>query len=144
MPSRPVSEVIGNRPIPVAHLRTTVQDAANIMKTQRSSAVLVVDEGILVGILTERDIVYRVVAEGLSPVATSVDVIMTRNMRTISPEKPFGHALHLMYEGGFRHMPVVDRGGHPLGLLAAHDALDVDGLRLGQELERREEITVIL
>ena len=144
MPSRPVSEVIGNRPISVASMRTTVRDAASLMKAQRSSAVLVVDEGILVGIFTERDIVYRVVADSLSPSDTLVESVMTRNIRTISPEKPFGHALHLMYEGGFRHVPVVDLRGHPLGLLSAHDALDVDGLRLEQELERREEITVIL
>lgn len=144
MPSRPVSEVIGNRPIPVAGLRTTVKDAANIMKSRQTSAVLVVDEGILVGIFTERDIVYRVVADRLSPSSTRVESVMTRNMQTIGPEMPFGHALHLMYEGGFRHVPVVDGAGHPLGLLAAHDALDSDGLRLQQELERREEITVIL
>lgn len=144
MPSRPVSEIIGNRPIPVASMRTTVRDAANMMKSQRLSAVLIVDEGILVGILTERDVVYRVIADGLSPADTRLDSVMTRNIRTITPEKPFGHALHLMYEGGFRHIPVVDRAGHPLGLLSARDALDVDGLRLEEELERREEIAVIL
>jgi CBS domain-containing protein len=49
-----------------------------------------------------------------------------------------------MYEGGFRHIPVVDEDGHPLGLIAAHDALDIDGLQLEQDLVRREEITVIL
>ena len=69
---------------------------------------------------------------------------MTRDVRTIHRDKPFGHALHLMYEGGFRHIPVVDDTGHPVGLLAAHDALDLDGLQMEQELVRREEITVIL
>ena len=144
MPSRPISEVIGKRSIPAASMSTTVREAATIMKHCRSSAVLVVDAGILVGIFTERDIAYRVVAENLDPARTSVDAVMTRKLQTIVPEKPFGHALHLMYEGGFRHVPVVDRAGHPLGLLAAHGALDVDALQLGQDLERREEITVIL
>ncbi len=125
-------------------MMTTVRDAARIMKKNHSSAVLVVDEGILVGIFTERDIAYRVVAENLDPLRTSVDRVMTRKLRTLTPDKPFGHALHLMYDGGFRHVPVVDADGHPLGLLAAHDALDTDALQLGQELERREEITVIL
>ena len=54
---------------------------------------------------------------------------MIRDVRTIHRDKPFGHALHLMYEGGFRHIPVVDDTGHPVGLLAAHDALDLDGFR---------------
>jgi CBS domain-containing protein len=144
MPSRPVSEVIGKRPVPAASIVATVIDAARIMKKNHTSAVLVVDEGILVGIITERDIAYRVVAEHRDPATTKVDAVMTRKMQTIAPEKPFSHALHMMYEGGFRHVPVIDRAGHPLGLLAAHDALDIDGLRLEQELERREEITVIL
>ncbi|AKU11187.1 putative inosine-5-monophosphate dehydrogenase related protein [Azoarcus sp. CIB] len=96
------------------------------------------------GILTERDIVFRVVAQGLDPAATSVESIMTTQVQTIHKNKPFGHALHLMYEGGFRHMPVVDDGGTPVGLLAAHDALDIDGLQLEHDLVRREEISVIL
>jgi len=106
--------------------------------------LLVVEKGVLAGICTERDIVFGVVAADLDPAQTRVDAVMTRNVQTIGPEKPFGHALHLMYEGGFRHVPVVDRAGHPLGLLAAHDALDADGLQLERELIRREEVTVIL
>ena len=144
MPSRPVSEVISNRVVPAASIGTTVRDAATIMRQAHSSAVLVVDEGILVGIFTERDLTYRVVAEGLDPGQIPVQKVMTRKMQTILPDRPFSHALHMMYEGRFRHVPVVDAAGHPLGLLAAHDALDVDGLRLHQDLERREEITVIL
>jgi CBS domain-containing protein len=57
---------------------------------------------------------------------------------------PFGHALHLMYEGGFRHVPVVDIAGRPVGLLSAREALSSDALEFGRDLERREEITVIL
>jgi CBS domain-containing protein len=49
-----------------------------------------------------------------------------------------------MYEGGFRHVPVVDAGGRPLGLLVARDALSLDALQFDEELVRREEITVIL
>ena len=146
MPSRQIGEVIRRRKqsLPLASLATTVQDAAKLMKKNHSSAVMIVDEGILVGICTERDIVFRVVAENADPAKTKMDKVMTRKVQTIGPEKPFGHALHLMYEGGFRHIPVVDQAGHPLGLLAAHDALDSDGLQLVQELVRREEITVIL
>jgi len=144
MPNRLVSEVIGQRTFPTADRTTSVRDAAIIMKEWHSSAILIVENGYLVGICTERDIVFRVVAGDCSPEQTTVATVMTRNPRTVSPEKPFGHALHLMYEGGFRHMPVVDRAGHPVGLIAAHDALDMDGLQMEQDLVRREEITVIL
>ncbi len=144
MPRRPVSEVIGKRSFPTAGPTSTVREIAKIMKESHSSAVLIVDQGVLAGICTERDIVFGAVAAGHDPARMHVDAIMTRKVQTIGPTKPFGHALHLMYEGGFRHMPVVDKTGRPLGLLTAHDALDVDGLRLEEELERREEITVIL
>ena len=144
MPNRLVSEVIGQRTFPTADRTTSVRDAAVIMKEWHSSAILVVENGYLVGICTERDIVFRVVAGDCNPAQTTVAAVMTRNPLTVGPEKPFGHALHLMYEGGFRHMPVVDRIGRPVGLLAAHDALDMDGLQMEQDLVRREEITVIL
>jgi len=144
MPNRQVSEVIGERSFVTAPVDATVRDAARMMKKDHSSAVLIVDKGVLAGICTERDIVIAVVAAGLDPEHTKVSAIMTRKVETISPTKPFGHALHMMYEGGFRHVPVVDSHGRPLGLLAARDALNIDAVELEQELVRREEITVIL
>lgn len=144
MPYRPIHQVIGQRPFPTVSPGSTIRNSSIIMREMKSSAVLVVGKGKLLGILTERDIVFRVVAMGLDPAATSVETIMTTQVQTIHEDKPFGHALHLMYEGGFRHMPVVDDGGTPVGLLAAHDALDIDGLQLEHDLVRREEISVIL
>lgn len=144
MPGRQISQVIGKRAVLMAAGNTTVHGIAKLMQQHRSSAVLIVDRGRLSGICAERDIVYGVVAAGLDPKTTRVNTIMCREPRTIGPDKPFAHALHLMYEGGFSHIPVVDVAGHPLGLLSAHDALDLDCLQLEQELERREEIAVIL
>jgi CBS domain-containing protein len=144
MPNRRVSEVIGQRAFATVSASATVREAAIIMKEWHSSAVLVMEDGALVGICTEWDIVVRAIAAGCIPATTCVDTIMTTEVQTIHRDKPFGHALHLMYEGGFRHMPVVDDTGYPVGLLAAHDALDSDGLQMEQELVRREEITVIL
>lgn len=144
MPNRRVSEVIGQRPFPCITSTTSIRDAAVIMKEWHSSAVLIVEDGLLLGICTERDIVFRVIAQACDPSLILAGTIMTRDVQTIHPSRPFGHALHLMYEGGFRHLPVVDWSGHPVGLLAAHDALDADGLQMEQELVRREEIAVIL
>lgn len=144
MPHRRIREVIGQRPFPTVEPGTTVRNAALIMKEWKSSAVLVVVRKKLQGILTERDIVFRVVAGGGRPETTPVSAVMTSDVETIEENKPFGHALHRMYEGGFRHLPVIDAKGHPVGLLAAHDALDLDGLQMASELERREDITVIL
>lgn len=144
MPNRRVSEVIGQRPFPTINASATVRSAAIVMKEWHSSAIIVTEKESLIGICTERDIVFRAIAAGCAPETTTLDVIMTRDVQTIHRDKPFGHALHLMYEGGFRHLPVIDDRGLPVGLLAAHDAIDSDGLQLEQELVRREEITVIL
>lgn len=144
MPYRRISDVICKRPFPTINASATIRQAAIIMKEWHSSAIIVMENGVLSGICTERDIVFRAIAAGCTPEKTTVNVIMTRDVQTIHRDKPFGHALHLMYEGGFRHLPVVDGSGTPVGLLAAHDALDSDGLQLEQELVRREEITVIL
>lgn len=72
------------------------------------------------------------------------DVIRDKRWQSVTADHPLGHALHLMYEGGFRHVPVVDAAGRPLGIVAARDALGLEACQFGQELERREEITVIL
>ena len=87
---------------------------------------------------------FRCVALGCPLDDIAVAKVMTSNVQTIHVDKPFGHALHLMYEGGFRHMPVVDDNGSAVGLVAAQDALALDGFQLEQELMRREEITVLL
>lgn len=61
----------------------------------------------------------------------------------MSADRPFGHALHLMYEGGFRHVPVVERG-RPIGMISARDALGPELQEFASELETREHIEEIL
>lgn len=145
MPQRPVSEVICKKSFVQVPATTTVRQVAHLMKDRRTSAVLVTNSRhTLLGICTERDMVVRVLAVDQPPESTVVADVMTRNPVTIRPDQPFGHALHRMYEGGFRHVPVVDEFGRALGLVCARDALDLDALQLEEDLVRREEITVIL
>jgi CBS domain-containing protein len=145
MPSRPVRTVIENHDFVTVTGDTTVKQVAELMKSHHISAVLVTEGRYkaLGGICTERDIVFDVVAAGLDPEVVQVDAIMTVDPQTISPDSPFGHALHLMYEGGFHHVPVVENG-RPVGILCAKDALGLDALQFEIELVRREEIMVIL
>lgn len=144
MPHRRVRELLHDKVFVTVPGNAPVREVARLMRTRQTSAVLVVERGRLTGICTERDIVLGVVAEGRDPERVSVDKIMTVEPRTITGDKPFGHALHLMYEGGFRHLPVVDEHHRPIGLLSARDALEVDAAEFSQELVRREEISVIL
>lgn len=145
MPHRPIIKVIQQRDFAVAPEGISVREAAQRMKRARQGALAIIDShGRLTGICTERDLSFKVVAEGLSAEATPVGDIMTPNPVSISPEKPFGHALHLMFEGGFRHMPVVDPQGRPIGMISARDALGLEMLQLHSELQLREEIAEIL
>ena len=82
--------------------------AARKMLECQVGAVVVQAAGALLGIVTERDINFRVVAIGRDPAATSLADIMTKNPRTMPPETPVIEALNLMQKNGYRHVPVVE------------------------------------
>jgi CBS domain-containing protein len=143
MPDRTIRSIIrGRAPLTVSP-QTTVVEAARLMKRRKVSALLVVDGTRLLGIFTERDAVFRVIAQGRSPQETRVADVMTPDPQTVHPDKPFGHALHLMHEGGFRHVPVVENGS-PLGVVSARDVLGPELREFAAELESRERIAAIL
>ncbi len=144
MPNRQISKVIGQRPFPTVAKSTNIRDVAIIMKEWHSSAVLVMESATLIGICTERDIAFRAIALDCNTVTTSVESIMTSEVQTIHKDKPFGQALNLMSEGGFRHIPVVDDAGHPVGVLTSVDALGISDLQQGQELLRRKVVSATL
>lgn len=144
MPDRPVSKVIETKTFVTVPASLSVAKAAGLLKHHHLGAVLVVDRDHLLGICTERDIVFDVVAEGRDPAIVTVAEIMTPDPQTIPASKPFRHALHLMFEGGFRHVPVVDPDGKPIGLLAAHDALGLDVLQFEQDLLLREGLAEVM
>jgi CBS domain-containing protein len=143
MPHRPISQIIARQPISTAAATLSVVDAARQMAGQRIGALLVI-EGRLVGIFTERDALFRVLAAGRDPATTTLGEVMTADPITIAPDKPFGHALHLMYEGGFRHVPVVVRDGTPVGMVSARDLLGPELQQFALEVEAREHISEIL
>lgn len=140
---RPVRSIIEDQKPVTANADITVAAAARLMKANGIGALLVITDGRLAGIFTERDALFRVIAEGRDPRKTRVAEVMTANPRTIAPDRPFGHALHLMYEGGFRHVPVVDNG-RPLGVVSARDALGPDLQQFVAELDKRQHIGEIL
>jgi CBS domain-containing protein len=146
MPNRPAIHVIQNRHFLTTTPEKSVRAVAAHMQQNRQTAVLIVspDDGTLLGICTERDLVFKVMATGLDTLTTPVRNVMTANPLFVGAEKPFGHALHMMYEGGFRHMPVVAPDGRPIGLLSAHDALGLELFDFSKELEQRENLTEIL
>jgi len=144
MPQRPIRSVIAKQKVLTATAEITVTAAARLMKKKSVGAVMVVkDNGRLAGIFTERDALFRVLAEGRDPKTTRLSDVMTAQPQTITPEKPFGHALLMMYESGFRHVPVVE-DGKPVGMVSARDVLGPELQEFESELQRLTRIGEIL
>ena len=99
----------------------SVDAALLLMREHRVGCVLVVEDGRLVGILTERDLLMRV--DGPRSERPLRDV-MTPNPETLSPDDPIVYALNKMSVGGFRHVPLVDGAGHPVGVVSVKDVVN--------------------
>lgn len=100
----------------------TVVDAARVMKQQDVGPVPVVENGDrLAGIVTDRDIVLRVVAEGRDPQSTTVGETMSRDLATVDPDQPLDEALRLMARHQVRRLPVCEEDGRLVGIVAQAD-----------------------
>lgn len=144
MPNRTLRQAIEGQTLISALADTTVRAAAVAMANKKVGAILVVDDkGLLTGLFTERDVLNRVVAKGLDPDKTPLSAVMTENLLTATPDKPLSHALHMMFEGGFRHVPVVENG-KPVGMVSARNALGLEICQFEKELKERDHIAEIL
>jgi len=124
MSERTVLQSMSRRDVLSLGPLASVRDAACAMTRANCGSVLVIDgAGPMVGILTERDLMTRVLAKGLDADATPVTQVMTRNPRCIAPETKVADAVVIMIERGFRHLPVLGEGGRVLGVFSARDAL---------------------
>ena len=106
-----IPDVVPRRDIRAVTEKDTVLDCAKTMKDLHVAAMIVVDgAGKLIGIVTERDMVQRVLAKGLDPKSTTMADIMTRNPDTLKPDDSASDALELMRSRNFRHLPVAEDG----------------------------------
>ncbi len=102
----------------------SVWEAACIMSRANCGSVLVMDlPGKLLGIVTERDLMTRVLAKALDPAKTKLSEVMTPNPLCVPPETQVSDAVVIMIERGFRHLPIVDAGSKILGVFSVRDAL---------------------
>jgi CBS domain-containing protein len=125
----------------VVHLsgRATVRQAAHMMRECGIGSILVMENEALEGIITVADMTYRVVAEGRDPDTTCLCEIMTAEPDTITPESTAIEALRLMQDGGYRHLPVVDRGA-VVGVVSRRDFHGAEKGRLDEETSLWERI----
>ncbi len=121
MASTIIPDVVRDQEIHSLGEAGTAHEAARMMAEHDISTVVVVDEnGLLIGIVSERDMARRIVAADLKPQETPLGDIMTRDVDTVSPKDTPFYALKLMLDGRYRHLPVVD-GGRVVGMVSIRD-----------------------
>ena len=120
-----ISELVRNQETYRADVRQTVLEVARAMVARNIGAVPVLEDGILIGIFSERDLMKRVVAEGREPSAISVREVMTANPLTVSPREELETCRTLMKRHGFRHLPVCE-GTQLVGMVSLRDILHYD------------------
>lgn len=96
----------------------TVAEAVDLLRERNTGCLLVVRDGTLVGVFTERDLLIRVLASN-KPLTALVSEVMTPDPVTVEPKDPLRMAIKRMQTGGYRHLPVVDEASRPVGILSA-------------------------
>lgn len=140
MPLRMIKQIIAGRPLVTTGGDMTVRAACRLMTENNIGALLILADRRIVGIFTERDVLNKILSAGLDPDQTTLDQVMVHNPQTIREDKPLPYALYMMAEGGFRHVPVVDASGAPVGMVSARDALGQDMVELEREMQHQHEL----
>ena len=126
--AKTLRDVMSGNPVTM-HTGTTVLEAARKMRDDDIGDVLVLRDGTVGGIVTDRDIVVRVLAEGLDPQSVSVSQIMSDDVECLSPDDSLERATELMREKAIRRVPIVENG-EPIGIVSIGDlAVEADGER---------------
>ena len=119
----PVSRLC-QRPAETLPVTEHIATAIERMKKSGIGSLAVVDaEGLLVGIVTERDLLTKVLLEDVDVAATPVRAIMTPEPESLHPEDSMLYLMNKMHVGGFRHVPIVDDAGRPLHVLSIRDVV---------------------
>lgn len=140
MPNRKlIPDVITSQELVCMTPGTPVRDAVRMMAEKRIGAILVMENGSLKGIFTERDVTVRVVAAGRNAEKTALEEVMTASPDTLPPEAKAIEALTLMEERRYRHLPVVAADGAVKGIVSIRDLFAVVRLSLEEEIKTREE-----
>jgi len=122
---RSIKAIAGDRDTITVERMTSVKDAARLMTEHHIGAVPVLDEGRLVGIFTERDVMGRVVAAGLVAEVTPVGAVMSTELVVAETTETYEACLNRLQQMHVRHLLVLDRG-HLEGILSLRDLLAAD------------------
>ncbi|CZR64373.1 probable CBS and PB1 domain protein [Phialocephala subalpina] len=112
-----LESVLDGRPPTTVSVRTSVKEAAALMKENHTTAVLVQDQGSITGIFTSKDVVLRVIAPGLDPANCSVVRVMTPHPDFAPMDMSIQAALRKMHDGHYLNLPVMNEGGEIVGMV---------------------------
>lgn len=132
-----VPDIINAQDVAAVPSLLSTRETAVLMAQRKIGAVLVVDSGKLVGICSERDITYKVVAKGLNPDTVTVAQIMTANPITIAPDATPEEALEALRKINARHLPVVS-GNDIIGILSIRDLYAAIAAKLKDDIQERD------
>lgn len=110
------------RPAPGVAPATTLAEVYRLLDQEHRVAVMVLDDGKVVGIFSQRDVLYRTALEAIDP-DTSISELMTRDPTTLSPGDRLAEAVKTMTRGGFRQIPLVDEAGRAVGMVSSRDVI---------------------
>ena len=113
----PISSLALKLPLMI-EMGTNMKNALEILQGKEQNCILIVENNILKGIITERDILLKVTGKGFDLDLVTVDEFMTETPEYLSPEDPLAYALNKMHVGGFRHVPIVNDSMEPVGLIS--------------------------
>jgi len=118
----PISTLGLNTPLMV-ETGTNMKNALDLLQGKEQNCILIVENNVLKGILTERDILLKVTGKGFDLELVTVDEFMSENPEYLNPEDPLAYALNKMHVGGFRHVPIVNDSLKPVGLISISNVI---------------------
>lgn len=124
---QPIDLLSGRKPL-VFGPEDTVTEAMRAMQRDSRGAVLITEDGTtdsrLIGIFTERDVLFRIIDRGQNPATLPLRQVMTPDPESLPADARLAWVLNMMSVGGFRHVPVVDDHGRPVHLVSVKDVVE--------------------
>lgn len=121
---RTIGESLTLQPAITCERHITVRQAIETMQRERIGCILVVEPPRLVGVFTERDVLTKVAAQAVNIDQQQVDTLMTPDPECLRRDNELVYALNQMSVGGYRHIPILDEQGWPIGVVSMRDIVD--------------------
>lgn len=102
---------------------SNMKNALDLLQGKEQNCILIVENNVLKGILTERDILLKITGKGFDLEIVTVNEFMSENPEYLNPEDPLAYALNKMHVGGFRHVPIVNDSLKPIGLISISNVI---------------------